>query len=52
MKEYGIIYEHAELDSMKKSKAKGFVNTIMHSTFANTTQKAFRKNFCFCTKSL
>ena len=32
---------------MKKSKSKGFIYTIMHSTFANTTQKAFRKKLLF-----
>ena len=47
MKEYGIVYEQTELDGTKKSKAKGFVYTIMHSTFANTTQKAFRKKLLF-----
>ena len=47
MKEYGIVYEQAELDGMKKSKSKVFVYTIMHSTFANTTQKAFCKKLLF-----
>ena len=32
---------------MKKSKAKGFVYTIMHCTFANSTQKVFCQKLLF-----
>ena len=41
MQEQGISYESKDLDSNSKSNIKGFVYTIMNSTFANTTQKAF-----------
>ena len=47
MQEQGISYETKELNSNSKANIKGFVYTIMNSTFANTTQKAFRKKLLY-----
>ena len=47
LQEYGIRYENQELNEKKKSNVKGFVYSIMNSTFSNTTQKAFRKKLLF-----
>ena len=47
MVEHGVSYETKELNKNNYSHAKGFVYSIMNSTFANTTQKAFRKKLLF-----
>ena len=47
MEKYEVSYETSELNSNSKSNIKGFVYTIMNSTYANTTQKAFRKKLLF-----
>ena len=48
MEQNNVMYDTPELELNHKSNVKGFVYTIMNSTFSNTTQKAFRKKLLYC----
>ena len=48
MEQNNVMYDTHELEFNHKSNVKGFVYTIMSSTFSNTTQKAFRKKLLYC----